>query len=292
MEQQHFSQHAMDYQRIERAIRFLETHVTQQPRLEEIAQHVNVSKYHFQRLFKRWVGISPTQFLQFLTLEYTKQKLAEGQSLLNASYDAGLSGPSRLHDLFITFEAMTPGDYKHMGAGLHIEYGFHPTPFGECVLAKTERGICYLGFVDQKGQEQAFSHLQSSWKQATFYEAPHQTGPFVEQIFSTVTQTPESPPFHLLLKGTNFQVNVWQALLSIPQGTLVSYHDIAEYIGKPKASRAVARAVAINPIAYLIPCHRVISKAGKIHHYRWGSARKKALVGWEAVHTESRTAQA
>ncbi len=291
MEQQHFSQHAMDYQRIERAIQFLETHVTQQPRLEEIAQYVNVSKYHFQRLFKRWVGISPTQFLQFLTLEYTKQKLAEGRNLLDVSYDAGLSGPSRLHDLFITFEAMTPGEYKQMGAGLHIDYGFHPTPFGECVLAKTERGICHLGFVEQHGQEQAFSQLKSNWKQATFQEAPHQTLPLVEQIFTTEPPTPASPPFHLLLKGTNFQVNVWQALLSIPQGMLVSYHNIASYIGNPKASRAVASAVAINPIAYLIPCHRVISKAGKIHHYRWGSARKKAIVGWEAASIVSQVAQ-
>ena len=155
MNSHNFSQQSFDYRRIEQAIQFLETHFTDQPGLDEIAQHVHVSKYHFQRLFKRWVGISPTQFLQFLTLKYTKERLAEGRSLLDVSYDAGLSGPGRLHDLFMTFEAMTPGEYKKMGAGLQIEYGFHPTPFGECLLATTKRGICHLSFVQEEGQDDA-----------------------------------------------------------------------------------------------------------------------------------------
>jgi AraC family transcriptional regulator of adaptative response/methylated-DNA-[protein]-cysteine methyltransferase len=277
-----FSQQTIDYKRIEQAIYFLETHFTHQPRLEDIAKHVNVSKYHFQRLFKRWVGISPTQFLQFLTLDYTKQKLAEGRSILDVSYDAGLSGPGRLHDLFMTFEAMTPGEYKKMGAGLHIEYGFHPTPFGECLLAMTESGICHLRFVEEEGQDDAFNQLQSNWTQATFLENAHKTQTMINQIFASQS-TEASRPFHLLVKGTNFQVNVWQALLTIPRGTMVCYQDIAAYIGKPKSTRAVANAIAINPIAFLIPCHRVITKRGTIHRYRWGTARKKAILGWEAA---------
>lgn len=283
MNSQKFSQQSFDYQRIEQAIHFLESHFTHQPGLDEIARHVHVSKYHFQRLFKRWVGISPTQFLQFLTLAYTKEKLAEGRSLLDASYDAGLSGPGRLHDLFMTFEAMTPGEYKKMGDGLQIDYGFHATPFGECLLAITERGICHLSFVEEEGQDDAYSHLQRNWEYADFQEDAHKTQPLIDQIFVTQQATPPSHPFHLLVKGTNFQVNVWQALLSIPRGTMVCYQDIAAYLGKPKSTRAVANAIAINPIAYLIPCHRVITKNGHIHRYRWGAARKKAILGWEAA---------
>jgi AraC family transcriptional regulator of adaptative response/methylated-DNA-[protein]-cysteine methyltransferase len=282
MDTQHFSQQSWDYQRIEQAIQFLETHFTHQPSLDDIAQHVNLSKYHFQRLFKRWVGISPTQFLQFLTLDYTKQKLTEGQNILDTSYDAGLSGPGRLHDLFMTFEAMTPGEYKNMGAGLQITYGFHPTPFGECLLAMTDRGICHLSFVEQHDRECTLTQLQTNWAQAIFSEDPQKTQLLIDQIF-VPEQTTRVRPFHLLLKGTNFQVNVWQALLSIPRGVLVSYQNIASYLGNPRATRAVANAIARNPIAYLIPCHRVITKEGKIHRYRWGSARKKAIVGWEAV---------
>ncbi|GAK56990.1 methylated DNA-protein cysteine methyltransferase [Candidatus Vecturithrix granuli] len=277
-----FSQQSFDYQRIEQAIRFVESHVTAQPDLDEIADHVHVSKYHFQRLFKRWVGISPTQFLQFLTLEYTKEKLAEGRNLLDVSYDAGLSGPGRLHDLFVTFEAMTPGEYKNMGAGLQIEYGFHPTPFGECLLAVTERGICHLSFVTEERRDDAFADLQSNWTHASFQENAQKTDTLINQIFASQAAN-ASRPFHLLVKGTNFQVNVWQALLSIPKGTMVSYQDIAAYLGKPKSTRAVANAIAINPVGYLIPCHRVITKNGQVHQYRWGSARKKAILGWEAA---------
>ena len=291
MTTQDFSQQAFDYQRIEQAIQFLEANFKDQPELDEIASSVNLSKYHFQRLFKRWVGISPTQFLQFLTLDYTKQQLAEGHSVLDAAYEAGLSGPGRLHDLFMTFEAMTPGEYKKMGGGLRVEYGFHQTPFGECLLAKTERGICHLSFVDQTKQDEVFIQLQSNWAQATFSEQPQKTQTVLNRIFDS-EGIKASRPFHLLLKGTNFQVNVWKALLSIPGGTLVSYQDVASYLGKPRATRAVANAIAINPVAYLIPCHRVITKEGKIHRYRWGSARKKAIVGWEAVNRMHHIAEA
>jgi len=278
-----FSQQSEDYQRIEKAIRFIENNFTSQPTLDQIAESVHLSKYHFNRLFKRWAGISPIQFQQILTLEYAKEKLADARSLLDTAFDAGLSGPSRLHDLFVTFEAMTPGEFKKMGAGLEISYGFDYTPFGQCLVAVTERGICHLGFVDKDNRAEAFSHLQQNWPEATLFEEETRIRQIVSRIFR-LKQPADSRPFHLHLKGTNFQVNVWRALLTIPVGSIVSYQDIAALIGHPKAFRAVANAIAINPVGYLIPCHRVISKSGKIHQYRWGSARKKAIVGWEASH--------
>ena len=278
-----FSQQSEDYQRIEKAIRFIENNFISQPTLDQIAESVHLSKYHFNRLFKRWAGISPIQFQQILTLEYAKEKLADARSLLDTVFDAGLSRPGRLHDLFVTFEAMTPGEFKKMGAGLEISYGFDYTPFGQCLVAVTERGICHLGFVDKDNIAEAFNHLQQSWPEATLFEEETRIRQIVSRIFR-LKQPTDSRPFHLHLKGTNFQVNVWRALLTIPVGSIVSYQDIAALIGHPKAFRAVANAIAINPVGYLIPCHRVISKSGKIHQYRWGSARKKAIVGWEASH--------
>ncbi len=282
MNDKKFSQHSEDYKRIERAIRFVEANFKSQPSLDEIAESAHLSKYHFQRLFKRWAGISPVQFLQFLTLEYAKERLAESRSLLDTSLDAGLSGPSRLHDLFLTFVAMTPGEFKRLGADLKIEYGLHPTPFGECLLATTDRGICHLGFLAGNDHSTALYQLQQNWPGAKLIENQANTGSIVNNIFIPA-HTSESRPFHLLLKGTNFQVNVWQALLTIPSGNIVSYQDMADYIGHPKAFRAVAGAIALNPVAYLIPCHRVIAKSGQIRGYRWGSARKRAILGWEAA---------
>jgi AraC family transcriptional regulator of adaptative response/methylated-DNA-[protein]-cysteine methyltransferase len=276
------SQQAHDYQRIEKAIRFLEYNFKSQPTLDQMAESVHLSKYHFNRIFKRWAGVSPVQFLQFLTLEYAKQKLAEPSSLLDASLDAGLSGPGRLHDLFVTFEAMTPGEFKRLGAGLKIEYGFHPTPLGECLLAATNRGICHLGFIDGDNRSKSFHQLQQNWPKATLTENRAHTGSIVNRIFVSKLAS-ESRPFHLLLKGTNFQVNVWRALITIPSGSVVSYQDIASRIGHPRAHRAVANAIAINPVGYLIPCHRVIAKSVKITGYRWGTSRKKAILGWEAA---------
>jgi AraC family transcriptional regulator of adaptative response/methylated-DNA-[protein]-cysteine methyltransferase len=260
----------------------VEDNFKSQPTLDQIAESVHLSKYHFNRMFKRWAGISPIQFLQFLTLEYTKRKLAEARSLLETSLDAGLSGPSRLHDLFVTFEAMTPGEFKQMAAGLEIKYGFSYSPFGECLLAITDRGICHLGFVEGDSRSETFSRLQQAWPDAMLLESQTRISTIANRIFS-LDHTVDSRPFHLHLKGTNFQVNVWRALLTIPLGRVVSYQDIAAYIGRPKAFRAVANAVALNPVAYLIPCHRVIAKSGKIHQYRWGSSRKKAIIGWEAA---------
>lgn len=279
---QDYSQQADDYKKIEKAIYFIEDNFKSQPNLDEIADSVHLSKYHFNRLFKRWAGIGPVQFLQFITLAHTKKTLTKSKSLLETSLESGLSGPSRLHDLFVTFDAMTPGDFKNQGAGLKIDYGFYASPFGECLMAKTKRGICHLGFVQKNNRSDALNQLIETWPGAIFSEISKSIDPLFNQIFNP-DRTQASRPFNLLIKGTNFQINVWKALLQIPSGTVVSYQDIAEYIGRPKAFRAVASAIAINPVAYLIPCHRVISKSGKIHQYRWGSSRKKAIVGWEAA---------
>lgn len=279
----HISQQTLDYQRVEQAIRYLESNFREQPSLDEIAASVNLSRYHFQRLFKRWAGVSPTQFMHYLTIEYAKERLAEAQSVYEASLDSGLSGAGRLHDLFVNIEAVTPGEYKMLGDGLEIMYGFHSTPFGECLLAETARGICALRFVGDEGRELTLKTLREEWPLATFSQDQEKTSVTAGHIFSAGTGRSRRP-FHLLLKGTNFQLQVWRALLAIPPGGMASYEDVAAAIGRPGAGRAVGGAVAHNPIGYLIPCHRVINKAGRIHHYRWGAARKKAILGWEASH--------
>jgi AraC family transcriptional regulator of adaptative response/methylated-DNA-[protein]-cysteine methyltransferase len=275
-----------DYRRIEQAIRFLEGSFRDQPSLDEIAASVHLSKYHFQRVFKRWAGVTPIQFLQYLTIEYAKARLKEAQSVLETTFDAGLSSPSRLHDLFVTFEAMTPGEYKKQGAGMEIRYGFHPTPFGECLLAATRRGICALRFISPVSRGDTLAHLKGEWQEADFVEFPSVTGPIVNRIFAA-GNTGDKGGFHLVFKGTNFQIQVWQALLAIPRGAMLTYQDVAGYVSTPTAARAVAHALANNPIGYIIPCHRVISKVGEAHHYRWGTARKKAILGWEASRSET-----
>lgn len=275
-----------DFYRIEKAIKFVEANFLERPDLDEIAASVHLSKFHFQRLFRRWAGISPSQFLQFLTLEYAKKRLAESRSVLDVTFDAGLSGPGRLHDLFVTFEAMSPGEYKRQGAGLRISYGIHPSPFGRCLIATTPRGICYLGFADESSESYAESLLQQAWPGAEIVRDLSATAPIVRDIFS-LKPASDSRPFNLLLRGTNFQINVWKALVSIPRGRVLSYRDVAAYLGNPSAYRAVANAVAVNPVAFLIPCHRVIAGTGRIHKYRWGSARKKAILGWEAARSEA-----
>ncbi len=271
-----------DYLRIEQAIQYLESHYRRQPELHEVAASIGLSEYHFQRLFTRWVGISPKRFLQFLTKEGAKDLLEHSSTLLDTTYSVGLSSPGRLHDLFVNTEAVTPGEYKARGAGLTIRYGFHPTPFGECLLGLTERGICHLGFV-QNGREQALASLQADWKDASLREDPSATGALITPIFSLG----DSPtPISLFLNGTNFQLKVWEALLDIPSGSVSTYKHIAAQIGQPAAVRAVGNAVGHNPVAVLIPCHRVIRKMGDFGNYRYGSARKKALLGWEAGQRE------
>jgi AraC family transcriptional regulator of adaptative response/methylated-DNA-[protein]-cysteine methyltransferase len=275
-----YNQAAEDYARIEQAIQFLEQNYRRQPELKEIAGHVGLSEYHFQRLFTRWAGISPKRFLQFLTVEHAKQLLAEQHNLLDVTYEAGLSSPGRLHDLFVTCEAITPGQFKKQGQGVIISYGFHPSPFGACLLATTSRGICGLSFVSAH-HEAALQELERLWPEANLAEDPAQTRPLARQIFAPVQNGAALP---VLLKGTNFQLKVWQALLKIPPGGMATYDEIATSIGRPGAARAVGNAVARNPVGFLIPCHRVIRKTGVSGQYQWGSARKKAILGWEASH--------
>jgi len=273
---------AEDYRRIEKAIEFLAENYHQQPSLDEVARSVNLSEFHFQRLFRRWAGISPKRLVQFLTLEHAKQALEESRSVLDAAYDAGLSSPSRLHDLFVTAEAMTPGEFKAKGAGLEISYGFHPSPFGECLLAVTERGICGLGFVGEGGRKQTLEDFKRRWPAAQFQENPQKTGSYIRGIF-TAKKRNGAHPLKLLLMGTNFQIKVWEALLRIPPGSVTCYEALARQVGKPSAARAVGCAVGRNPISFLIPCHRAIRKMGIAGDYHWGAARKKAILAWEAA---------
>ncbi len=277
------TQESEDYQRIEKAILFIESEFRSQPNLEEIASSVHLSKFHFDRLFKRWAGISPIQFMQFLTLDYTKQRLAESASVLDASLDAGLSGPGRLHDLFVNFDAVTPGEFKRQAVGLDVSYGLCPSPFGECLIGATSRGLSFLGFVGEDRND-SLGQLFGTLPGARFTERPETVRSIAASIFDLEKAKP-TQPFTVHLKGTNFQFKVWHALLGIPEGRVVSYQNIARHIGHPDAHRAVANAVAVNPVSYLIPCHRVIAKSGKIHKYRWGSKRKKALVAFEAART-------
>jgi AraC family transcriptional regulator of adaptative response/methylated-DNA-[protein]-cysteine methyltransferase len=271
-----------DYQRIETAIRFLEAHALEQPSLDEVAEHIGLSPFHFQRLFKRWAGVSPKRFLQYLTVESAKQLLQDSVSVLETSYEVGLSGPGRLHDLFVNVDAMTPGEYKQQGKGIEIRYAFHETPFGECLAAETDRGICFLGFVTDGDRAGAIDDLQGRWKEALLANTPGVCGESVQQIFSS-TKDPAQKPVQLFLSGTNFQLKVWEALLKIPEGAVISYGDLANNLGKPNAHRAVGTAVGQNPISYLIPCHRVLRASGDIGGYHWGVARKKAILAQEAI---------
>jgi len=277
-----FSAARRDYERIEAAIAFLEAHVSDQPGLEEIAAHVGLSEYHFQKLFSRWVGISPKRFLQFLTKEYAKQLLKNSRSVLDTAHDAGLSGPGRLHDLFVACEAVTPGEYKSGGSGLKITYGFNDSPFGECLVASTDRGICGLFFVRDGNRRGVLTELARIWNRADLTEGGKALAPLTKRIF-TPSAWQHHQPLPIMLKGTNFQIKVWEALLRIPAGAAVSYEDVAAAVGAPKAVRAVGSAVGKNPVSYLIPCHRVIRKNAEYGNYGSGTARKKALLGWEAA---------
>ena len=268
-----FSQLSEDYRLIERAIEFLEVNAIRQPDLREVAESVNLSEYHFQRLFTRWAGISPKRFLQFVTKENAKKLLRES-NLLEATYSSGLSSPGRLHDLFVKCEAVTPGEYKKHGTGLRIVYGFHPTPYGECLLAATERGICFLAFVESDDRVAAVQMMKSEWKNAEWVENTGKTRQTIRAIFSPDSTT----SINLHLKGTNFQIKVWEALLRIPSGQVSSYEHLAKSMGFHSASRAVGNALAHNPIAYVIPCHRVLRKIGDFGNYRYGHARKKAML--------------
>ena len=273
-----FEQLCGDYQRIEEAIHYLDENYKNQPELKEIAERAGLSEFHFQRMFTRWAGISPKRFIQYLTKESAKNILKDS-SVLDTTFSVGLSGPGRLHDLFVNTEAVTPGEYKTSGAGLMIRYGFHPTPFGEALIGLTDRGICHLSFV-QNNRASAMHNFKSYWNQASLLDEPQSTAAFIEPIFGLKNN---STPISLFLTGTNFQLKVWEALLNIPLGRLTTYGQVASQIGQPGAVRAVGNAIGHNPIAYLIPCHRVIRSMGEFGNYRWGMERKKLIIGWEAA---------
>ena len=275
------SMNSPDFARIEKAICFVEANFRTQPSLAQVAAQVHLSEYHFQRLFRRWAGISPKRFLQYLTADYARQLLRESRSVLEVSDATGLSGAGRLHDLMVNLHAATPGEIKALGANLRIQYGFHPSPFGECLVAVTGRGICAIEFIAAGGRAAALAHLKRQWPQATWRLQPRATQPTVARLFAAARAAGDR--LDLFVQGSNFQVKVWEALLRIPPASAVSYEDIAACIAAPTATRVVASAIARNPVAFLIPCHRVIRKTGAFGEYRWGSARKKAMLGWEAA---------
>lgn len=269
----------INYQRIEQAIKYLEDNFQRQPELDEVAEKVHLSPFHFQRIFTDWAGISPKRFLQFLTVDFLKSKLQESRNIVEAAESAGLSSQSRVYDLFTTLEAVTPQEYKLKGSGIQVEYGFHETPFGTCLLGITQRGICWLSFVKTDGDLRTeLESMKEHWHNSVFHQNQELTSAFVQQIFS---ESPSGKKLHLLVKGTNFQVKVWEALLRLPMGSVTTYQGIAEQIQNPKAMQAVGSAVGSNHIAYLIPCHRVIRKDGVLGEYRWSASRKKSIIGWE-----------
>jgi AraC family transcriptional regulator of adaptative response/methylated-DNA-[protein]-cysteine methyltransferase len=276
-----------DYGRVEQAIHYLEAHAHEQPSLSELARQVGLSEFHFQRLFRRWAGVTPKDFLQCLTLNRAKALLAASSSLMETSLELGLSGTGRLHDLFLSLEAMTPGEFKRAGQGLTIHWGIHATPFGEALFAITPRGLCGLSFLEAENRSMAVAHFQARWPEARFVEDPGQTEPFAAEVVSRMRGT-LSRPLALVLKGSPFQTKVWEGLLTIPEGGVTSYQGLARAIGTPNASRAVGTALAMNPIGYLIPCHRVIRASGAVGEYHWGTVRKQALLGVERARVLSR----
>ncbi len=283
--QANYKQSSEDYQRIEQAILYIENHYKEQPSLEQVAANIGLSDYHFQRVFTRWAGVSPKRFLQFLTKEGAKDLLSRSENLLDTTHQVGLSSLGRLHDLFITTEAVTPGEYKSRGEGVTIRYGIHLTPFGKCLIGLTEHGICHLSFV-QTSEGDAIDDLVADWKEAEMIEDYRATAALVEPIFDLRFST-RIKPLTLHLHGTNFQIKVWEALLQIPAGQVTTYEGIAQRIGQPSASRAVGSAVGHNPIAVLIPCHRVIRKIGDFGNYRYGAQRKKALLAREFINIDA-----
>nr|WP_197687022.1 methylated-DNA--[protein]-cysteine S-methyltransferase [Chromobacterium sp. ASV5] len=269
-----------DYDRVRDAIRYLVAHADEQPQLADLAAALHLSESRLQRLFTRWAGVSPKRFIQQLTCQAAKARLAAGEALLPLSHELGLSGGGRLHDLFVTLEAMTPGEYQRGGAGLEIGWSVESSRFGPLLLAQTARGVCALQFVADEAEGEAW--LRRAWPQASLRFLPGQGRALAERLFSPLSPR-EGPPLALRVQGSNFQIQVWRALLTAPYGSLFSYGQLAAALGKPRAARAVGSAVAANPIAWLVPCHRVIRASGVLGEYRWGPDRKVELIGWESA---------
>ena len=271
----------INYQRIEKAILYLEENFRLQPELDEVAEKIHLSPFHFQRIFTEWAGISPKKFLQFLTVDFLKAKLQQSKNIVEAAEAAGLSSQSRVYDLFTTLEAVTPQEYKLSGSGLTIDYGFHETPFGTSLIGVTQRGVCWLSFVSSDGShKEELEKMKEHWHNSVFHQEQKITNAFAEKIFHP-EEVNAAGKLHLFVKGTNFQVKVWEALLKLPMGSVTTYQNIAEKIDNPRAMQAVGSAVGSNHIAYIIPCHRVIRKDGILGEYRWTASRKKSIIGWE-----------
>lgn len=280
------TQQIIDFERIKDAIEYINTNYKSQPNLDEVAEHVHLSPYHFQRMFSDWAGVSPKQFLQYISITHAKNLLKESRaSLFDTAYEVGLSGTSRLHDLFVNIEGMTPGEYKNGGENLAINYSFAESPFGEILVASTPKGICYMAFADN--EEGAFDSLRSKYPNAKYRNYTDQ----IQQnaIFIFTQDWSKLDKIKLHVKGTDFQLKVWETLLNIPMGELTTYGDIAKKMNNPKASRAVGSAVGDNPVAFLIPCHRVIQSTGILGEYHWGSLRKAAMIGWEGAKSHDKT---
>ena len=277
-----------DYQLIAEAIAFIRDNAVWQPALEEIAARVGLSPWHFQRKFTAWVGVSPKRFLEFLTVQHAKELLDKSASVLDAALDLGLSGPGRLHDQFVSVEAVTPGQYKRLGGGLRIHYGVHPSPFGPMLLALTDKGICALAFGSEETLEEEAQDLAQRWPAAQVLEAPRRTAPTAQRLFNPDSRAQDNHEagYRLFVKGTNFQINVWRALLRIPEGSLISYKQLAQLTGNPEAIRATASVVGANPVSYLIPCHRVLRGSGQLGGYHWGIERKQAIIAWDSARAE------
>jgi AraC family transcriptional regulator, regulatory protein of adaptative response / methylated-DNA-[protein]-cysteine methyltransferase len=270
-----------DYAKVCDVIAHLSENWRDQPSLEDLASRVKLTPDQLQRLFTRWAGLTPKAFLQALTLDNAKRMLDQSQSILETSLDVGLSGPSRLHDLFVTHEGMSPGAYKNRGQGLSIVYGYHPSPFGVALVMATSYGLCGLAFCDDGGEDATLADMTSRWPNAQYTENSAATAPFAAQLFADRNFRPNQP-LRITFIGTDFEIRVWETLLKIPVGKATTYGDIASSVGSPKAARAVGAAVGKNPMSFVVPCHRVLGKSGALTGYHWGLTRKKAILGWEA----------
>jgi AraC family transcriptional regulator of adaptative response/methylated-DNA-[protein]-cysteine methyltransferase len=279
-----FTADAGDYDIVRRGIAYISEHWRDQPAIDAMAEAAGVSVTELHHLFRRWAGLTPKAFLQAITLDHARRLLRDSASVLDASLEVGLSGPGRLHDLFVTHEAMSPGEWKSGGEGLTLTYGFHPCPFGTALVMATPRGLAGLAFADPGEEKAALADMQSRWPKARYVEDTAHTAPLARRIFDR-TQWRAEQPLRVILIGTDFEVRVWETLLGIPMGKCSTYSDIANKIGKPKAPRAVGAAVGKNPISFVVPCHRVLGRSGDITGYHWGLTRKRAMLGWEAGQT-------
>jgi len=280
------SETVADYDKVRRILAYITENWREQPSMDAIAEHIGLSEPHLHHVFRRWAGLSPKAFLQAITLDHARGLLRDSASILDTAYEVGLSGPGRLHDLFVTHEAMSPGDWKAGGDGLILRYGYHPSPFGEALAVATDRGLAGMGFVDDGNYAAALADMVRRWPKANFVQDQQITGPMTARAFDPALWKPETP-LRIVFIGTDFEVRVWETLLRIPLGQATTYSAIAEKLGKPKAARAVGSAVGRNPVSFVVPCHRVIGKSGSLTGYHWGLTRKQAILGWEAGQTGS-----